>query len=318
MRSHDEVGARLHRCCEGDELAGAQLVEILLHRRGSQMAVGARIPVAREMLEAGDRPRARNTFGHRASQLGDHRGVVSEGAHADDGVGGVAVDVGDRREVHVDAQDRQLPAQDRPRLAGVLLRGGPRRSDGHGSGHASSHVEAQHDASLAIGADEIGDVRACLSVEVVVLQRIGEAEGLRRPLDVRPEEDHAAELMPAQRLGELGMVVEVRGAPRYRRDDELGDLLIQAHAGKDGLDLGGYERVVDDDIGNAVPVSGWGGVLRAVSLRCGAAASRERRQHPRAERKGLPPCRHTVLIGLHHHLPCGRWNRHAAYEAYSS
>ncbi len=103
--ARDQVAFRQHRGVHVDERHGV-------------VRVDARVAVAREVLGAGGHARRLHAGDVGGGVPGDQVGAGAEGAHADDRVVGVGVDVGGRGPVEVDAAGGEPAAQFRGHLPG--------------------------------------------------------------------------------------------------------------------------------------------------------------------------------------------------------
>ena len=94
------------------------------------MRVGGRVAVAGEVLRAGRHALALRAGDERRDVARDELGIGAEAAHADDGIPGVGVRVGDGREVQVDAGARPARPRSRPRPPPSARRRRRRRARG--------------------------------------------------------------------------------------------------------------------------------------------------------------------------------------------
>ena len=183
MRRHDRLHAGLDRRAERRQAGG----DVTDHRRQLEVRVAVGRAVAREVLRAAGDPVRLQAADVRRDVASDEGSVGAERAHADHGVGGVDVDVGDGCEIEVDAGRRKLGRDrrgDALRQLDVVHRperGVPRvRTARHG-------VQPRHVAAFLVERDqELGALGA---------QRARERDELLAIAHVRAEEHDAADAL---------------------------------------------------------------------------------------------------------------------------
>ena len=208
MRRHHERHARGDRGAERRQV----LAEQLLRRAGEAdrrvVGVLGRGAEAGEVLGGGGDVGAAVALDRRAGERRDLLGVAGEGAAAHHRAAG---DVGDRREVDVDARGAQVVRRGAGVGAGAL-----RRRRGGLAFDGRRPREVADLAALLVGGDERRAARRAL-------QPGGEARERRLRGDVVLEQDHARGAARLQRLRDVGG----RPGAGEAHDDELPDLAAE-------------------------------------------------------------------------------------------
>ncbi len=209
------------------------------------MAVDGGVAVPREVLGGGRDPGLLVPLHLGGDHTGHRVRVGAEGPYADHRVGRVDVHVGDGGVVLADAERVQFGAGDPAERTGV--RAGAAGAEGHGTGEEGGGLaHAGDDAVLLVGGDE--HRQAVRPGEGRLLDAVGEGGDLVRVAGVvRPGEvDDAADVVLLHQLGggadaqflEVGVDVGLVGCGGRvavdPRDEELADLLLQAHPGDQG------------------------------------------------------------------------------------
>ena len=185
---HHHLRARVNGGLEGQKLLGHQLVMGALHQRQTRVTVHGGVAVAGEVLQSGQDAAVLQALHEGHAVFAHIPGIVPEGAHADDRVGGVVVHVHHRRKVHVDAGQGHVLAVDSRHLAGVFRVAGGR--EGHGPHAAGGVAQPGVKAALLIHSDEH---RKAAARTVRRLHPGDQPQRLLRVLAILGEEQDAAD-----------------------------------------------------------------------------------------------------------------------------
>ncbi len=205
--------------------------------------------MAGEVLAGRDRPVLLHASDERRAQAGDLSGVLPEGAHVDDGVVGVVVDVQHRGEGHVDAHRPRLERRDAAHLVGeaLLASGADRHERGEVGGppeiDRARHVDGAPHAEAGAGLEVRTHEERDLGVALQVVQ-------LRRDLGRGPDRHHEAPDPVLLDVFEDALVARraLRGVvAEHPGHDQLPHLLPQRH-------------LLERALGPAPGVDGHGGI----------------------------------------------------------
>ena len=114
----------------GSQFDAVEMFAIAVDCRQVEMRIGAGVAVSREMLCGGQAAVFFDSANERGDEFGDARGIFAEGTRVDDGIVGVAVDIGVGRENPGDAGGLRFQRRDFAHRVGVFR--AARRGHGHG------------------------------------------------------------------------------------------------------------------------------------------------------------------------------------------
>ena len=235
---HNSLGSGVDGRLEGGQLICLQPVIAPIHPGEAGVAVRGGVAVAGEVLEGGNDPRLLHPpeVGHSLVRGGP--GIVGEGPQADDGIGGLVVDVQHRGEVHVQALSHDLLPQDGGQGRGV--RRAVRRPQGHVPRAQGPLAQAGDVAHLLVhGQEKLGAVPPG---GVGLLEGGGETEGLGGLRKVLRKEDDPGKAVVLEAGGDVA--VDRRHPPGppggvgpgpEGGHDHLADLLLGGHPGQHRL-----------------------------------------------------------------------------------
>ena len=149
MRNHDRIDPRGNPALKRRKLDRLQPRAVSGDLRNAEMRIGGGVAVTRKMLDRGHHAglvRAANISG---DQFADLLGIFSEGTRVDDGIRGIRIDVGIRKEVPVNADGACLLTSDPAESLGIFCFSGCTKS--HGVRESRSAMQAHGDSSFEIG-----------------------------------------------------------------------------------------------------------------------------------------------------------------------
>ena len=188
MGGHHHVHARINGSPEGGEFYVKKFVITAVYQRQARVAVGVGVAVPGKMLDAGDDARIAQPFDTGDAVLSDDPGVITERAHADDGIRRVVVHIQNRSKIHIEAEQLQLfpvhPCHV-PRTGGIT--GG---SQCHIADAGGAEADTRHVAALLIRSDKGGRAAAA---ERRVMKIRHQPQGLFGIREILPIHQDAAE-----------------------------------------------------------------------------------------------------------------------------
>ena len=139
---HHESGAGLDRRAERHQLERVEAGPRRADHRQREVRVGLGIAVTGEVLRGGEHPVVLQPADVGRDQPAHQEWILAERSGVDDRIGGIVVDVRDRRKGEVDPDRAALERGDPPHLVGVLF--APRRGHAHigGEGRRAGEAEA--------------------------------------------------------------------------------------------------------------------------------------------------------------------------------
>ena len=222
MRGHDAFHTAVDEVPEGREFHRGERAAVGQDARQGEVGVEVGVAVAREMLRAGHDPGCAQALGPGESAFAHRHGVGAEGAVADDGVVGVAVDVHNGGEVHVHAEGPQfVPGHTTGLSNQVHVLDG---AEGHGLRKANAVGQPHPGSPFCIHGGQEADA-ACGAGEAVEVVKVPGRVGLV-PL-------HGNHTAHAEVHNQRGHIRGAFGLPRLgveRNHHELGDPRLHVEA----------------------------------------------------------------------------------------
>ncbi|SRR5690554_4798367 len=108
MRDHNCFRSFFDRFSERDQFETGQSFPVMFNSRQAQMGVDISVPMAREMLDHGNYTFFAQSPHHLESVPRDGQWIVAVRPVTYDSVGGIAENVQDRREIHIEAESLHL------------------------------------------------------------------------------------------------------------------------------------------------------------------------------------------------------------------
>ena len=247
----DDVGHHDHVCVAfGDEVAVGGQFGFLpgagdIYEAG--MGVARRAAMAGEVFEAGDDAVLALDVEPDAGALGDALGVGREAAahFADDGAGGVDVDIHAGGEVEVDAGFLELLGDDEGVVGDALVAGFGRGLGGFGGGEAVFGAQARDVASFLVDTDEEAASAVLLEVGAELLYLAGRFDVAVACAGggVVLEEDDVADVVLLNVADDMACFADSGAAEAD--EEHFADVLAQLGGGVDGLGLFGFGHFGD-------------------------------------------------------------------------
>ncbi len=152
VRHHDRIDARCDGLAKGGKFGRVQVSAVDIHAGNTQMRIGCRVAVSREVLHRSQHSAFVRTFDVGGGQIADLFGIFSERPGIDDGVGRVRVHIRIWIEIPVNSDGPGLLRRDAAGHLGVF--GFAIGAERHGVRKVCCPHQARGDAAFEVGGKE--------------------------------------------------------------------------------------------------------------------------------------------------------------------
>ena len=237
MRGHDHIRSGTDSFDKRNQVAGEQFLFGMIRARKVGMAVLSHVAVTRKMLKRSTDAVFVQSFHESLHVFRHFIRIIGESTRRDDGIIGIAVDVGDRGEVHVKAQCADLLSQHIRTF--FRQRQVSRRGKAHVAGSGRTERHPVDPAALLVHADQHGNPQRGIHRSRLAVP--DQRNGLLRVHDISGKQDQAAEIVFFQQVFIRRVKLRYALCSLHIRpqcnDHHLGQLLLGAHTGKNLIHL---------------------------------------------------------------------------------